>query len=187
MFSEKVKNIVILILTLIVLVCMCLLSTNRSEKVGEVEIHTIDTIFVSDTITMYQTKYVETKVKDTIYLPLDNEDVNRGELALEVVSKHYSKKDTFDIWLSGVEPLSLDSVKIYPKTQKIIHYETKERLVYKDEANIFVGGGLLALQDTYLPYVGISLATKKKTLYTLNFSKTKQDYYIGLDVKFKLF
>jgi hypothetical protein len=119
---------------------------------------TRDTVCVRDTVFDYQPTPVDSaKIRYvTRFLPVVMRDtVSRVDHLIEannmdhyadtskmiavqvpITSKHYSSKD-YDAWVSGFEP-SLDSIKVYQKTQVIT--ETITRTV-KDNKHFFLDAG----------------------------------------------
>ena len=110
-------NRLLICITLVLVLWLTLvLSTNGHRKVSTTQdIAIADTIYntiieeVHDTI--YNTKpiFVEIKTVDTVFIT--------DTTYLYVVQKHYQKNGLYDLWISGVEPLNLDSFIIYQKTR----------------------------------------------------------------------
>ena len=92
-----------------------------------------DTVYISkiDTIKVYYPKYIKVSTKDTIYISKDT--------TLEIKSKMYSEKDKYDIWISGIEPLALDSINVYRevKYETITNTITRDR--YINQRQLFLG------------------------------------------------
>lgn len=156
--------------------------TKRTPKQNEVikETVTVDTVrvYTTDTITRYEPKYITQRVVDTLYIA--------DTLFLPITQKHYNEPDLYDVWVSGYEA-KMDSIKTYNKTEyKTIEKTiTREKVVNKYE--LYLNGGLNAFSGTFIPKVGVSLITPKKTHYSVNFGlyNGKITYEIG--VGFKLF
>ena len=146
------------ILVCIVLVMALVWSLNKDSQVEPITECVTDTLLITrvDTIVEYRTKYVDKKVVDTIY----------------------SKKGVYDLWISGVEPLNLDSTKIYQQVQTKVVTNTITNTIVDNKAHIYVLGGLCAFSGTLRPNVNISLSTKNKWLYGLE---------IGLDENNKVY
>lgn len=164
------------ILVCIVLVMALVWSLNKDCQVESITECVTDTLLITrvDTIVEYQTKYVDKKVVDTIYIETNNEPV----LSLPVVQKQYSQKGVYDLWISGVEPLNLDSTKIYQQVQTKVITNTITNTIVDNKAHLYVSGGLNAFSGTLRPNVDISLSTKNKWLYGLE---------IGLDENSKVY
>lgn len=136
-----------------------------------------DTIF-QDTII-----YKEKKVTDTIYVETDGDAV----ISLPVVQKHFSNTNYFDIWISGVEPLNLDSTRIYQKTE----YKTKtiyqDRIVYQEKESpkleLYLGGGFYSFSDVFIPKIGVSTKVGQKWLISANLGFNKNIYDISVNYK----
>ena len=125
---------------------------------------TRDTVTITDTIPQYfpvvrdsaTVKYV------TRYLPMLRTDtVTRTEwltmhdtVAVEVpiTSKHYGSEQ-YDAWVSGFEP-SLDSIKVYQKTEYITETITRMKPPNKWELNLVGGIGYNFNGKNYTPHIG---------------------------------
>ena len=144
------------------------------------EITIVDTVrsIQTDTITRYEPKYITQRVVDTLYIT--------DTLFLPITQKHYAERDKYDVWVSGYEA-KMDSIRTYNKTEyKYVEKEvTKEVVVNKYE--LYLNGGLNAFSGAFIPKVGVSLITPKKTQYSVNLGlyNGKLTYEIG--VGFKLF
>lgn len=179
-------NRLLICITLVLVLWLTLvLSTNGHRKVSETQDFAIaDTIY--DTIieevhdTIYSTKpiFVEIKTVDTVFIP--------DTTYLYVVQKHYQKNGLYDLWISGIEPLNLDSAIVYQKTRYNTITKEVEKIVYKNKLEIYTGGGLFSHSGDIFPYMGISLSTKKKTLYTLNLGLYQKEPIYFIDVKLKI-
>lgn len=160
-------------------------SCNRLDKVPTSLQPTIDTVFVvkTDTVRFYDTIYKEKKITDTLYIQTDGDSV----ISLPVVQKHYSKENCYDIWISGVEPLKMDSTAIYPKTEILIQY--KDNIVYQeqeckiDKFELYVSAGFYSHYDTFIPKMGISTKIGEKWLISANIGLNKNIYDISLNYK----
>ena len=168
------------ILTLIASAFICSrISAHKSEDTicsnrDTIVVHKFDTIQIKDTV------YKNKRVVDTVYIKTDNTNV----IPMQVIQKLFSKPTMYDIWVSGIEPLSLDSVNIYTKTEYKTITNYIDKVVYKDELKVYVGGGLNAFSGTIKPYVGVSVHTKSKWLIEANFGYGG-DFEVG--AKYKLF
>lgn len=167
----------------IVLTAAYLLLLSRCHRVEVVEKCTVDTIIVTkvDTIREYYPKYVTKRIVDTIYIETEGDSI----LPLNVIQKHYSRNNSYDVWVSGIEPLSMDSINVYSKTEyKTINKEVVKEIV-PNEWNIYVGSGFKAISRTFVPELSISLSTPKKWLITANFSVYDGDMIYGGSVSYK--
>lgn len=126
------------------------------------------TVLVTDTLVMDVTHYDTVwrdniaykcrTVKDTVYVS----GVEGDSIKAAVVSKEYAEDSLYKVWVSGVEPLMLDSIEVYRKTTERTVTVTN---TIKDEDNrlkVFVFGGLNAFYGTLRPNVGISLEPTRK-------------------------
>jgi len=141
------------------------------------------TIVVHDTVKIEKLVEVEKRVVDTVYV--DSSEYKSG-YGLELIQKHYKERDRYDLWISGIEPLGVDSIHLYDKIEyrDIIKYET--RYVNKDVYSVYAGGGLSLISRTLTPYVSVSLSTPNKTLVTLNMGHFQGGYIYALDFKFNI-
>lgn len=136
-----------------------------------------DTVFMykTDTIIEYKTRYVEKRTVDTVFV-----EVNNTILPLPIVQKYFHKKNVYDLWVSGVEPLSLDSLIVYKQTE----YATITKIEESRGVKLYAGGGLFSFRETITPYVGVSSSFEEKWLISANFGLNG---CFGVDVKFKIF
>lgn len=160
----------------------CVILFDRKE-VEVNEVHTTDTIVVfrTDTITEIKPIHKFNKIVDTFYVYIDG-----GKIELPKESRHYSKPNVYDAWVSGYMP-SLDSIKTYNKTEfKTVTNETI-REVCVNKTNIYVFGGFESLQGRLHPKVGISISTKKSLYFTADIGiyKSKPSYGFGVGYKLK--
>ena len=56
-------------------------------------------------------------VKDTVYI---RDSITGYDLYLPIIQKHFSEKNRYDLWVSGVEPLNVDRIDVYNQ----VKYET---------------------------------------------------------------
>lgn len=146
--------------------------------------NTADTVVIlkTDTIKEYVFKEIEKKTVDTVYI----ETQNKPFVALPIVSKHFAKENLYDAWVSGVEPLKIDSIRVYPTTE----YKTIENInavkVYEPKTQVFVNAGFSSFDGFFVPKVGISIKNKKEWLYGLEIGKYGDDMYYGVNIGIKI-
>ena len=116
--------------------------------------------------------YITRKVIDTLRLT-DTVYMVREQ-------KHYAETDVFDIWISGYKP-TLDSVRVYPKTEYRTITETIVKEPTRNEWALFVGGGINAFSTSLMPHLDISLLTPKDTVISANLG-----YYKGVTYGFTI-
>lgn len=146
-----------------------------------------DTCFVEkiiyDTIFQETIIYKEKKVTDTIYVNRDN----GGLISLPVIQKHYQDIGLYDIWISGVEPLNLDSTRVYQKTQYKTETIYKDKIVYQEKKppllSFYVGGGFYSFSDVFIPKIGVSTKVGQKWLISANLGFNKDIYDISVNYK----
>lgn len=146
-----------------------------------------DTCFIEkiiyDTIFQDTIIYKEKKVTDTIYVETDGDAV----ISLPVVQKHFGNTNYYDIWISGVEPLNLDSTRIYQKTEYKTETIYQDRIVYQEKESpkfeFYLGGGFYSFSGTFIPKVGISTKVGQRWLISANMGFSKSVYDIGINYK----
>lgn len=139
-------------------------------------------IFRTDTITEYVFKEVEKKTIDTIYIKA----LNKPFLALPVVSKHFAKENLYDLWISGVEPLKMDSIKLYQQSKQETIVITDKSLLKPKTNSLFANAGIISFNGVLSPRVGISIKTKKERLYGLEIGSCNGKMFYGVNVGFKI-
>ena len=141
------------------------------------------TIYIHDTIFKDKIIYKEKKVTDTIYVETNGEPI----ISLPVVQKHFSNTNYFDIWISGVEPLNLDSTRIYQKTEYKTETIYQDRIVYQEKESpkfeFYLGGGFYSFSGTFIPKVGISTKVGQRWLISANLGFNKDIYDISVNYK----
>lgn len=158
-------------------VLTCHYRTNESVVVSTH--NATDTVYIETIDTLYDTimQVKEERIVDTIYVKGESETVS-----LPVTQKHYSDTLKYDLWVSGYKP-KLDSIKIYAKSTSIVVQNTTTQIVEKPlKTRMYVFGGFNALQDEFMPKVGVSLKTKKEWLITseIGFYHNKPIYGISI-------
>lgn len=147
---------------------------------------TTDTVVIFetkiDTITEYVFKEVEKKTIDTVYI----ETENKPFLALPVVSKHFAKENLYDLWISGVEPLKMDSIKLYQQSRQETIVITNKSLLKPKTTNLFANVGIISFDGVLAPKIGVSIKTKKERLYGLEIGSYEGKMFYGVNVGFKI-
>ena len=139
-----------------------------------------DTVVVYDTIPHYYpvpkdsavVKYVTRYLRrtDTVeqFIAVNNmtdhfaDTSNMIAVELPITSKHYSCKD-YDAWVSGYEP-SLDSIKVYQRTEYITERVTISKPPNKWELDAMAGIDYNVASQHYSPYAGGELMYKPNRL-----------------------
>ena len=126
------------------------------------------TVLVTDTLVMDVTHYDTVwrdniaykwrTVKDTVYV----RGVGGDSIRAAVVSKEYAEDSLYKVWVSGVEPLALDSIEVYSKTTERTVTVTNTIREEDNKMRVFVFGGINAYGGTFRPNVGISLEPTRK-------------------------
>lgn len=161
---------------------MLFLNSNKHCKVGDGGSHSADTLYLTkiDTLLIKDTVYITNRVVDTLYITTPNNET----ISLPIIQKHFSQPNLYDLWISGVEPLSLDSGKIYAKTEYKAITNYVDKVIYQEKCKLYVGGGLFSFRETITPYVSVSLSTPQKWLISSNFGLNG---YFGVSVKYSIF
>lgn len=179
MKSNYLSYILVAVLAIIVFHAFTKDSPTETHAVVK-EITIVDTVrsIQTDTITRYEPKYITQRVVDTLYIT--------DTLFLPITQKHYAERDKYDVWVSGYEA-KMDSIKTYNKTEyKYVEKEvTREVVVNKYE--LYLNGGLNAFSGTFVPKVGVSLITPKKTHYNVNLGLYNGEMTYEIEAGFKLF
>mgnify|MGYP006991640963 CR=1 FL=1 len=187
----RIKTHILYIVTIIVLILLLVEPTAKSDRVDGVSDSKVDTlsfintIVIRDTIIDTLVIYKDKIVKDTVRIS----DTNLGfDVYLPVVQKHYSEKERYDLWISGVEPLNLDRIDIYKEVEykTITNTVTKTQYVYPKNNELYLGGGFYSFLDTFTPVVNVSLKTKKNALISLNLGRYKGDNLVVGTYSWKL-
>lgn len=178
MKSNYLSYILVAVLAIIVFHAFTKRTPEQNEVVKEVTIVDTVRVYKTDTITRYEPKYITQRVVDTLYIT--------DTLFLPITQKHYAERDKYDVWVSGYEA-KMDSIRTYNKTEyKYIEKDvTREVVVNKHE--LYLNGGLNAFSGVFIPKVGVSLITPKKTHYNVNLGLYNGEITYEIGVGFKLF
>jgi hypothetical protein len=170
-----------------------------------------DTVVVYDTIPHYyptpkdsvRTKWVTRWLParpDTIdhFIEANNmvdhfaDTSNMIAVEVPITSKHYGSKD-YDAWVSGYEP-SLDSIKVYQRTEYITERITISKPPNKWELDLIGGLDYNTARQDFTPYAGGEILYKPNRLQVgarAGVSKTantgKVEPFIGGVVKIRIF
>lgn len=175
----KIKTLLNILALVLIAAYLSFKKIDNDER-RVIEITTIDTLLVckTDTIVRYEPKYITKRVVDTLYIT--------DTIFLPIVQKHYSERGLYDVWVSGCEA-KMDSIRTYNKTEyKYIEKEVT-REVIKNKHELFFNGGLNAFSGIFIPKVGVSLITPKKTHYSANIGLYNGEITYEIGVGFKLF
>jgi hypothetical protein len=167
-----------------------------------------DTVVVYDTIPHYYpvpkdsavVKYVTRYLRrtDTVeqFIAVNNmtdhfaDTSNMIAVEVPITSKHYSCKD-YDAWVSGYEP-SLDSIKVYQRTEYITERVTISKPPNKWELDAMAGIDYNVTSQHYSPYAGGELLYKPNRLQVgirggVVKGGKKAEPFAGAVVKIRLF
>lgn len=133
-----------------------------ARRCAEKDITATDTLIIDvthyDTIWRDNIAYKWRTVKDTVYVSGVEGDIVKAE----VVSKEYAEDSLYRLWVSGVEPLALDSIEVYSKTTERTVTVTNTIREEDSRLRVFVFGGINAYGGTLRPSVGIYLEPTRK-------------------------
>lgn len=133
-----------------------------ARRCAEKDITATDTLIIDvthyDTVWRDNIAYKWRTVKDTVYV----RGVGGDSIKAAVVSKEYAEDSLYKVWVSGVEPLMLDSIEVYHKTTERTVTVTNTIKEEDNRMRVFVFGGINAYGGTFRPNVGISLEPTRK-------------------------
>ena len=165
-----------------------------------------DTVIVRDTVFDYQpapvdsarvryvTRFLPVVKNDTINHFVEVSKMIHDTVAVQVpiTSKHYGCKD-YDAWVSGYEP-SLDSIKVYQRTEYITERVTISKPPNKWELDLIGGLDYNTNRQDFTPYAGGEILYKPNRLQVgmrAGVSKTantgKVEPFIGAVAKIRLY
>lgn len=185
MNSDKIIGLINVAVLTVLFFCI-LHNINTEQGVTEViaEKHSVDTLTIvrTDTLVRYEPKYVTQKVikHDTLYITKDS------IVYLPITQRFYSEKGVYDVWVSGYEP-KLDSIKTYRQHEIVAIDHFVEKEVEKNRYELYLFGGVNAVQKGLMPRVGVTLMTPKKVYYGLDLGVYNKQIVYGVNVGFKLF
>lgn len=155
------------------------------EKETPVEVRT-DTVIVSevriDTVVIHDIVEKRRYITDTVYIQCEGRD----SVPLAVVSKEYSDS-LFRAVVSGIEPLSLDTMEVYPRTRYLFRDITKKEYV-TDKMPLYAVASFNGISRRLYPSVGVYTIHDRKWLYgaEIGFYDDFSPYYsIKIGIKFK--
>lgn len=145
-------------------------------------IYETDTIVEShiDTLTEYYPEpYADTVVE---YVEVS------GDTVLSVHQKHYHSDSTYDVWVSGIEPLSLDSINVFNKTEFVTVTNTITNTILDERWRMYGFGGFSHVCERFVPEVGVSISSPQKWLISAKIGyDTKLGTTYGINIGYKIF
>ena len=145
-------------------------------------IYETDTIVEShiDTLTEYYPEpYADTVVE---YVEVS------GDTVLSVHQKHYHSDSTYDVWVSGIEPLSLDSINVCNKTEFVTVTNTITNTILDERWRVYGFGGFSHVCERFVPEVGVSISSPQKWLISAKIGyDTKLGTTYGINIGYKIF
>jgi hypothetical protein len=181
--KDIAKNIVIFLLVLVI-ICLFLNIVTKKDKLStekETPITRTETIVIHDTIIKNRAeKPIITSVIDSI-LVFDTIIQNDTIIAYSpIIQKHYTDTTNYSLWVSGGEPLLLDSLFLYRNTEvRTIYVEDKKM-------NMYMGGKIGVHKDAIIPYFSIGMTTKNDWLIGIDFGYFDKTMMYGFDIKYKI-
>lgn len=141
------------------------------------------TIIQYDTLIQEKLVFKNIYIIDTIYI---RDTIHNTTSNFPLVQKYYNEPNRYELWISGVEPLSVDKINVFNNVEYRTITNTITQNVYKTSTQFFFGGGFYAFSDTFSPVVGVSLKTKKNTLISLDYGRYDNNNIFLASVKFKI-
>lgn len=172
---------IVLALSLLVVIQCGHAKQNINEDAHATDIDRVDTVvrYETDTITETKVLYKDRLVKDTVYLS------KKEEPFLLLVQKQFQSIGLYDIWVSGVEPLDVDSVKMYPTIE--YRYITQTKITHDDKGiDLFGVFGFSRFNDIYSSNVGVCALTNRKWLYGAEIGFIDNKWYVGAKLGVKI-
>ena len=189
-----------------VLLLSCIGIYNRCQRKPVVEKVERDTVVVYDTVPQYYpvakdsavvryvTKVLPVVKYDTVFRENSAtehfaDSSNMMPVVIPITTKHYRAME-YDAWVSGYEP-SLDSIKVYQKTEVVTATITKIKPPNKWELDIVGGIDYNIKQQRYTPHAGGELLYKPNRLQVgIRGGVVKADKvepYVGGVVRFRIY
>ena len=168
----------ILVIWIIGYLCGCIFNKRNTEIIP----HITDTISFTkyDTITQTDIKYVDIINVDTVEVVKKETDT----VYLPIIQKHYNDS-LWNIWISGVEPLNLDSVNfIIP--EKTITINNVKKVIDKSP-HIYGGIGLNRFCGDFASMLIVSSQFNNRWLIGANIGVMNNKITYGLNVQIKIF
>lgn len=182
-----------------VLLLLCVGIYSKCQRKPVIESVERDTVIVYDTVPHYYPKPVEVEKVRTEYKFLTRvQTVGKTDTLLQhdsvlvevpITSKHYGCKD-YDAWVSGFEP-SLDSIKVYQRTEYITERVTISKPPNKWELDAMAGIDYNTASQRYTPYAGGELTFKPSRLQVGIrggiIKNEKAEPFAGAVIRYRLF
>lgn len=172
---------IVLALSLLVVIQCGHAKRNINEDAHATDIDRVDTVvcYKTDTITETKVLYKDRLVKDTVYLS------KKEEPFLLLVQKHFQSIGLYDVWVSGVEPLNVDSVMVYPKIE--YRYITQTKFIHDNQGtDLFGVFGFSRFNGIYSSNVGVCALTNRKWLYGAEIGLINNKWHVGAKFGFKI-
>lgn len=168
------------ILSFVVIAVLVVALLHREENPVVVKERTTDTLFIvkTDTVKVYEPKFVERRVVDTVYIT--------DSVFVPIEQTFYDEKE-LKLWVSGFQ-CTLDSFYVYPKTvERVVTREIFTTTESRERVGLYAEGALNSFSDGICPSVGVCITTPKKVLYRANIGlyKGSPAYTIGIGYKLR--
>lgn len=167
-----------------------LASQMRRETVRIVEKTVTDTLtmVVHDTVvrTVPVEVEVERRIVDTVWVEVPGRTV---PLALSVMQKRFSEAGLYDAWVSGVEPLKLDSIRVYNKVITNTVTNTVTRTEIKSPYRIYADIGMGVWPSMRVPPITLGVRFEFPRTFSIGADMTVIDKqpYASVRIGAKLF
>lgn len=166
--SYLVQALLVIVVGLASALAICIVMFKNSRPVIPPDNRVIDTVtvVVRDTLIERHPTYITKKVVDTIRI--------KDTIYIERVQKRYFKDGAYDLWISGYEP-NLDSIKVFPKIERIFITETAPISDNPRDWAVYAGGGVNFNHSSAYPQATLSLVAPGDAMFSANVG-----YYNGL-------
>lgn len=137
------------------------MTLKNSRPVVSLDNRIIDTVtvVVHDTLIERHPTYITKNVVDTIHV--------KDTIYVERVQKRYFKEGVYDLWISGYKP-SLDSIKVFPKIEKIFITEVAPSIDKTYDWSLYAGGGVNFNSGKAYPQASLSLIAPNDAMFSTN-------------------
>ena len=152
----KAKDVIHLLFLLLGFGATAFLGGRMSVKKAGIEtiVERVDTLFIRDTFTVIEPKYIARKVVDSVYVPVTEYIVEKDTVFAILEREQVTWEDTLArVYASGINP-QVDSV-IHYRTERVITHTFPVKVPYKWGVGFQVGAGVG--KGGLTPYVGVGV------------------------------
>lgn len=145
-------------------------------------VHHTDTLYtvLFDTIVDYYPEEVHDTILDYVFIENDT--------VLPILQKYYHRDSAYDVWVSGVEPLNMDSVNVFTRTDVVTVTNTETKTIVDRCWSLYAIGGLGSINGVICPEIGFDVTTPNKLSFGGRFGVYSGFGVIyGINIGFKIF